>query len=229
LVDGATAGALSTVALEPVGYPFGSVVSYGLDERGAPLFVISALAEHTRNLRGDPRASVLFAEPGDGDPLARGRGTLVGTCVTTGEAPAREAFLATHPRSSYYADFKDFAFWRLDVESVRWIGGYGRMSWVTREEWLAAEPDPLAPAAAGILEHMNADHGEAMLLYVRKLSRATDATAAIMTGIDRYGFEMSATTAAGPRPIRLAFSRTIATPEDARHELVALAKRVRQG
>ena len=54
LVDAATTGTLSTVALDPAGYPFGSVVSYGLDDAGDPLFVISQLAEHTRNLLGDP-------------------------------------------------------------------------------------------------------------------------------------------------------------------------------
>jgi heme iron utilization protein len=223
-------GTLCTIAREPAGYPYGSFVTVALD-RGHPVFLISELAEHTRNLRADPRASFLFAEPGEGDPLARGRVTLLGPCraVVEGEArdSARRAFLAAHPQSAYYVDFKDFAFWRLDVESVRWIGGYGRMSWVTREDWLAGEADPLAPHARGILEHMNEDHAETMLLYVRTFTRATDATAASMTGVDRYGFEMSATTPAGPRPIRLAFTRAIATPDEARQELVALAKRAR--
>lgn len=220
-------GTLCTIALEPEGYPYGSFVTHGLDA-GRPVFLISELAEHTKNLLGDPRASLLIAEPGDGDPLARGRVTLLGRCRMLVEpGSSREAYLASHPNAAYYADFKDFRFWRLHVESVRYIGGYGRMSWVTGEAWIAAEPDPLATHAARIISHMNEGHADVMVVLCRALSRATDTTAATFTGVDRYGFEMSAVTAAGPRPIRLGFSRALATPEEVRSEIVALAKRVR--
>jgi hypothetical protein len=76
---------------------------------------------------------------------------------------------------------------------------------------------------------MNQDHAAVMVEYCRQLSRATDTTAASMTAVDRYGFEMSAVTAVGPRPIRLGFSRPLATPDAVRQELVALAKQVRSG
>ncbi len=66
-----------------------------------------------------------------------------------------------------------------------------------------------------------------MVLYCRAFSKATDVTVASMTGIDRYGFEMSAATAEGPRPIRLAFARPVSTPEDARVALVAMVKDAR--
>ena len=66
---------------------------------------------------------------------------------------------------AYYVDFKDFSFWCMPVEAVRYIGGYGRMSWVERSDWTAAQPDPLVPFAAGILHHMNEDHAETMVLY----------------------------------------------------------------
>ena len=224
-----TTGTLSTVALEPAGYPYGSFVTFGLDG-GNPVFLISELAEHTKNLRADGRASLLVAEPGTGDPLARARVTLIGPArvVSDGERErARAAYLATHPSGAYYADFADFHVWALAVESVRFIGGYGRMSWVARADWAQAEPDPLAPHAAGILEHMNQDHAAVMVEYCRAFSKATDTTAASMTGVDRYGFEMSAITGAGPRPIRLAFSRPLASADDVRRELVALAKRAR--
>jgi len=229
LSAGLTTGTLCTIAREPAGYPYGSFVTVALAD-GHPAFLISELAEHTRNLRADERASFLFAEPGEGDPLARGRVTLVGPCrpvAGDGRDAVRGAFLAAHPGAAYYADFKDFAFWRLEVEAVRWIGGFGRMSWVTRDEWLAAVPDPLAPHAAAILAHMNDDHRDTMLLYTHAFTKARDATSASMTGVDRYGFEMSVDTPAGARPIRLGFAQTIATPDEARRELVALAKRAR--
>jgi heme iron utilization protein len=229
LLDGISVGTLCTLALEPKGYPYGSFTTFALDG-GSPVFLISELAEHTKNLRADPRASLLAAESHAADPLANGRVTLVGRCSpVTGahRARASQAYLARHPGAAYYADFKDFAFWSLDVTHVRYIGGYGRMSWIDTADWLGAEPDPIAREAEAILEHMNRDHSDALPLYCRAFSRASDVQSASMTSIDRLGFEMSALTPEGPRPIRLAFARPIASKLDARQALVQLLKDAR--
>jgi putative heme iron utilization protein len=230
LVAQISTGTLCTLAIEPAGYPYGSFVTVAF-AHGNAIFLISALAEHTKNLERDPRASLLVAEGVSADPLANGRVTMLGPCTRVegeGEGDsARAAFLAAHPSSAYYADFRDFAFWKLHVESVRYIGGYGRMSWIDKAEWQAAEPDPLAPSAAGIIAHMNADHADAMVLYCKAFSKAADIAAARMTGIDRYGFEMSAKTNDGPRPVRVAFATPVGTPEDARVVLISMLKDAR--
>ena len=230
LVAGIRVGTLSTWSQAPEGYPYGSFVTFGMDGP-RPVFLVSALAEHTKNLKGDPRCSLLVAESGTGDPLARGRITLVGTCNRLNQdaeiARARDTFLAAHPSASYYVDFKDFSFWRLEVASARYIGGYGRMSWVSPEAWSQAEPDPLREAAAHIIAHMNDDHADTLARYCRVFTRATAATEARMTGVDRYGFEMSVTTDAGPRPIRLAFPESLTTSDEVRRALVAMAKEAR--
>ena len=222
-------GTLSTLAFDPEGYPYGSFVTVAFDG-GNPVFLISAIAEHTRNLERDPRASLMVAEGGAADPLANGRVTLLGPCrrVEGNGASARAAFLATHPNSAYYADFRDFSFWKLEVTHVRYIGGYGRMSWVSKEDWRAAAPDPISPSAAGIIAHMNADHADAMVLYCQAFSKATEITSASMTAVDRYGFEMSAVTGEGPRPIRLAFAAPVSTPDDVRAALVAMVQEARE-
>ena len=208
-------------------YPYGSFCTYAMSD-GSPVFLISELAEHTQNLRRDTHSSLMVVAPGAGDPLARARATFVGRCeLVAAPGEAREAFLETHPGAAYYADFKDFHFWRLNVESVRYIGGYGRMSWVAQGEWNSASPDPTAALAEGVLRHMNEDHGDAMVLMCRALSRASDTTSATMTSLDRYGFEMSATTAAGPRPIRLAFPKTVETSKEIRTAMVNLTKEAR--
>ena len=229
LVSRITTGTLCTIAKEPAGYPYGSFVTVAFDGPD-PVFLISGLAEHTKNLKGDPRASLLVAENAAEDPLANGRVTLIGPCTRLeGDeaASAREAFLKAHPGSSYYVDFKDFGFWKLRVESVRYIGGYGRMSWVECEDWRGADADPLADAADGIVAHMNDDHRDAMVTMCKALSKATDTTEAAMTGVDRYGFEMSATTGVGPRPVRLAFERPVKDAGEARTAIVALVKQAR--
>ena len=223
-----TTGTLCTLAAEPKGYPYGSFVTVALDD-GNPVFLVSTMAEHTRNLQRDQRASLLVAEGGAEDPLANGRVTLLGPCtrVDGDGGSARAAFLKTHPNAAYYADFGDFAFWKLRVESLRYIGGYGRMSWVDAVDWHAAEPDPLAASATDIIAHMNDDHPDAMVLYCKAFSKAADATAASMTGVDRYGFEMSAVTGQGPRPIRLGFTEPVSTSEEVRAALVAMLKDAR--
>src|SRR3954451_3756335 len=224
-------GTLCTIAIEPAGYPYGSFVTAALDG-GDPVFLISALAEHTHNLQRDARASLLVAEGGSDDPLANGRVTMLGECrriaADEPELPhARDAFLAVHPNARYYADFRDFAFWKLQVGAVRYIGGYGRLSWVGTGEWHDADPDPLGSSAAGILAHMNADHADALVLYCNAFSKARDVSSASMTGIDRYGFEMSARTTEGRRPVRLAFPEPVSTAEEARAALIAMLTEAR--
>jgi putative heme iron utilization protein len=228
LVAQMSTGTLCTIALEPEGYPYGSFVTVAFDD-GNPVFLISGLAEHTRNLERDHRASLLVAESASEDPLANGRVTMLGPCTRVEEdgGRARAAFLAAHPNAAYYADFRDFAFWKLRVNAIRYIGGYGRMSWIGQADWQAAEPDPLAPSAAGTIAHMNADHADAMVLYCKAFSKATDISSAKMTGVDRYGFDMSAKTLEGPRPVRVAFARPVSTPEQVRAALVALVKDAR--
>jgi len=228
LVARISTGTLCTLALEPEGYPYGSFVTVAFDN-GNPVFLISGLAEHTKNLERDSRASLLMAESGSADPLANGRVTMIGRCtrVEGDSARARAAFFAAHPNSAYYADFRDFGFWKLQVDAVRYIGGYGRMSWIGKAEWQTAESDPLGPSAASTIAHMNADHADALVLYCAAFSKATGITSASMTGIDRYGFDMSANTAEGPRPVRVAFAKPVSTPEEARGSLIAMLKDAR--
>ena len=228
LVAQISTGTLCTLALEPEGYPYGSFVTVAFDN-GDPTFLISGLAEHTRNLERDARASLLVAEARSADPLANGRVTMLGPCTRVeGDCrSARAAFFAAHPNSTYYADFQDFAFWNLHVDHVRYIGGYGRMSWISSAEWRAAEPDPLRASAAGMIAHMNADHAEAMVLYCKAFSQATEITSATMTAVDRYGFEMSVMTPRGPRPVRLAFRKPVSTPEEVRGALISMVNDAR--
>ncbi len=232
LASQATSATLSTIARDPPGFPYGSLVIVAFDARGRPLLLLSELAEHTGNLQAHPEASLLVAEPlaGREDPLALGRVTILGRCARVPPAEVlavRHEFLDRQPRAAYYVDFKDFAFYRLEPTALRYVGGFGRMSWVSAEDYRAAEPDPLAGAAGGILRHMNDDHATAVLAYARALAGIADASGATMTAVDRYGFEIAALTPAGPRAARLEFDSPVATADDVRRVLVAMVKRAR--
>lgn len=234
LVASARSATLCTLARDPAGYPYGSLVTVAFDGAGRPLLLLSRLAEHTQNLDDHPEASLLVTEPLDrhAEALAMGRITLLGPCrkVPAEEVPAaRATFLATQPRAAYYVDFDDFAFYRLEVTALRYVGGFGRMSWVTAEDYAAAEPDPLVSSATAILTHMNEDHADALLAYATGLLRVEEATAATMTAVDRYGFDLAITTPKGPKAARLAFDESLATTDEVRKAMVALVKRARGG
>ncbi len=228
LVATAKAATLCTVAREPEGYPYGSLVTVAIDELGRPLLLLSTLAEHTGNLLARKEASVLVTEPLDAhdQPLAVGRVTILGpaAAVPVDERTAvRETFLAHQPTASYYVDFSDFAFYRIEPAALRYVGGFGRMSWVSAEDYRAAEPDPLASSARGILAHMNDDHSESLLAYARSLAAIPDAESATLTSVDRYGFDMAVKTASGPRATRLAFPSPAATAGDVRASMIAMS------
>ena len=212
------------------GYPYGSVVSYAVDDAGAPLLLISELAEHTLNARGDDRVSMLVAAaaPRDGDPLGSARLTVLGRLRRADDQSApRAPYLERHPYAAAYVDFSDFSFWRLAVEKCRFVGGFGHMSWVTAESYRSAAVDPLAGDAAGIISHMNEDHADANLQYVSALAGLADANAATMVGIDRYGMTLRAQTPGGPRLARVAFPEPLQNADQARAALIRLLKTAR--
>ncbi len=216
-------GTLGTLSRRHPGHPFVSIMPYAPDERGRPLVLISTLAMHTQNLAADPRASLLVAQPGD-DPLALARVTLMGAArrLEAGERPAaRDAYLARHPNAVHWVDFDDFAFWRLDVADVYFVGGFGAMDWLTVSGYEAARPDPLADAAPGIIEHMNRDHADALVLYARTLGGLA-AEAAEMVAVDRLGFKLRVRASDGLHGCRIAFPREAASAEQCRAVLIEM-------
>ena len=137
-------GSLATLAREPAGFPFATLVAISVDGQGRPLLCLSALAEHTKNLAVDGRSSVLFCASNASDPLDGARMTVIGVCAPVPAAEidaARAAFLAVHPAAASYASLADFAMWRLEVSGVRWIGGFGRMTWVAGADYAGAGSD----------------------------------------------------------------------------------------
>jgi len=221
---------LSTQSRKYEGFPFGSLMPFASDAAGRPIFLISNMAMHTQNLRSDPRCSLFILQAAaDGDPLGAARATLVGNAepVPAEElAVVREVYLARHPNSSYWVDFADFHFFRLEVVDLYYVGGFGVMGWVAAEDYSMAAPDPLADAAPGIIAHMNADHVDSMILLARVHS-SLEATEATMTSVDRLGFWLRLKTADGMKGTRINFTREVTTAADTRTVLVEMVRTVR--
>ena len=225
-------GSLSTISRKQPGFPFGSLMPYGLDNQGRPIFLISTMAMHTQNLQADPRASLFVTEPdASGDALGSSRVTLIGNVLRIPEpelADARAVYLTGHPDSKYWVDFEDFSFYRLDVIDVYYVGGFGVMGWVAASDYAQAQSDPLANDKRDIMQHMNADHKDALILLAKRFA-GIDAQQAEMTAVDRLGFHLRLKTPDGMKGTRIAFLREVSDPSETRDVFVEMVKQARQG
>lgn len=203
---------------------------YGLDEQGRPTFLISTMAMHTQNLQADPRASLLITQPDtSGDPLGASRVTLIGNVLPISQvdvAEARNLYLERYANSKYWVDFEDFSFYRMDLVDVYYVGGFGVMGWVTASEYSRSQPDPLADSMVGIIEHMNADHKDALILIARKFA-GLEAEEATMIAVDRLGFHLRVKTNEGVRGARAAFLREVRNSAETRDAFIELIKQAR--
>jgi putative heme iron utilization protein len=223
-------GSLSTLSRKLPGFPFGSVMPYGLDDNGRPIFLISTMAMHTQNLQADPRASLLVTQEGpDGEPLGASRVTLVGSVLPapdTEVAEARKLYLARHANSKYWVDFEDFSFYRMNLVDLYYVGGFGVMGWVSASEYDRSQPDPLADSIAEIIHHMNTDHKDALVLLAQTFARI-ESQEATMKEVDRLGFQLRLKTQDGMRGARIAFLREVSNPAETRKVLVEMVRQAR--
>eukprot|EP00928_Gymnodinium_smaydae_P044830 TRINITY_DN29920_c0_g1_i1.p1 TRINITY_DN29920_c0_g1~~TRINITY_DN29920_c0_g1_i1.p1 ORF type:complete len:320 (+),score=46.76 TRINITY_DN29920_c0_g1_i1:88-1047(+) len=229
LVFGQSQGFLATTH-HKLGVPYGTLINLAAcPETGLPFTVISRLAEHTQNLLGSQRCSVLVTEKqGVADQLSVARCTLVGEMVQVEKTPARRnAFLEKHPTATY-VDYDDFQCWQLRCESLRYIGGFGEMSWVEGSSYCEAAPDIVALGSKGAVEHMNEDHLDAVLAMTRAFGGLPQATSATMLSLDHLGFEVLALTPEGRRRTRVAFEAPLRDAEEIRPAVVALTQLARK-
>jgi putative heme iron utilization protein len=220
-------GSLSTHSRKCPGFPFGSMMPYAADDRGRPAFLISSMAMHTQNLRQDARASLLITQPDvSGDPLGAARVTVVGGVAEAPAEEVRDLYLSRYENARYWQDYPDFAYFRLEVSAVYFIGGFGVMGWIAAEEYAGARPDPLAEAAPGILQHMNADHADALVEIARRFA-GESAGKAVMTAVDRLGFQLRLQSGERVHGRRVAFLREVTNTEEARRVLVEMVREAR--
>ena len=148
LLHGTTYGVLATHSTQLPGYPFASILPFMADERHHPVFLVSRLAEHTKNLLADLRASFLVSSPDGKNVLTAARLTIVGDVMPVDASPDLVArYLRYHPDARQYLDLGDFAFFRLVPKRTRYVAGFGQMGWVEGGEWAAGAVLPLADEA----------------------------------------------------------------------------------
>jgi putative heme iron utilization protein len=203
------------------------MMPYAVDDLGRAVFFISSMAMHTQNLQQDSRASLLIAQPDvSGDPLGAGRLTLLGAVTEAASEEVRGLYLSRHENAKYWQDYTDFAYYRLDVSDVYFIGGFGVMGWVSAEDYRSARPDPLAEAAPGIIQHMNSDHTDALVLIARRFAGEAPDEAAI-TAVDRLGFHLRLRSGDRIHGRRIAFLQEVNSSDAARIVLTEMVRQAR--
>lgn len=226
----ASTNTATLASLSADGSPWASLITYGL-LGGDPVLCVSHMAEHGRNLAGDPRASISVVAPSsDGDPLAHARITLAGTVFAPDDDlrdAARQAHLDAVPAAKYYVDYSDFTLWVLRVERVRWVGGYGRMDSASGQDYAVAEADPVTPRAGAAIAHLNADHADSLALLARTMGGYPDTDSAVCTGADRYGLDLRVTTPRGVAYTRVGYPARLDEVSEMRQATVDLVTQAR--
>ncbi|MAF96655.1 MAG: heme iron utilization protein [Rhodospirillaceae bacterium] len=227
LIRRARAAMLSTTHKSRGGWPYGSLATVAFDCDMSPLMLFSTLSDHTRNLDSDPRGALLFEETSRlRNPQTGPRVTVLGSIERTKNKRHQRRFLALHPEAALYAGFGDFGFFRMRIESARYVGGFAKAIWLK-----GADIRPNARAAAAIakaepdiLEHMNTDHADAVDHYANALL-GRSGNGWKMTGLDPDGFDLRH----GGRTARLEFEKPVPDRMGAREELARLAGLSRPG
>ena len=216
-------GALATL-MPKAGDPYCSLVNVAAAADGAPLFLLSTLAIHTKNLLADSRASLMLDERKDGDPLEGARIMLMGVVERTEDTAARTRYLARHPEAEQFAGFKDFSFYRMELARIHLVAGFGRIVDLTPQDVLTdmSGADALMEAEAGAVAHMNSDHTDALRLYATKLLKAPDGDWRC-TGCDPEGLDLRL----GGTGLRLPFPQRVNSPGVLRAVLKQLAEQAR--
>jgi putative heme iron utilization protein len=219
-------GALATLA-PGSGDPYCSLVNVASNWNGSPILLISRLALHTRNILGDPRVSLMLDERAEGDPLEGARIMLAGRAEQArdaDEAVFRRRYLNAHPSAEAFVNFKDFSFFKIKPAAAHLVAGFGRIVDLKPEQFLTdtSDADALLEAEQGAVEHMNADHRDAMNLYATRLLGA-EAADWRCTGCDPDGMDMQA----GAKTLRLDFPERVTNATALRKMLVTLAAEAR--
>jgi putative heme iron utilization protein len=222
------AASAATLATSAEGMPFASLVTPAAAPDLSPLLLLSSLSEHTRHLRAERRCSLLFTGAPEGvNPQTAPRVTLTGLAepVPEEEVPALKArWLARHPYAAFYADFGDFALWRIRPGGALLVGGFAR---ATRLRLADLLPDPeavaaLAEAEAGILGHVNAAYADAVAVIAERLLGGPPG-AWRLVAVDTDGCDL----ALEERVLRLDWPAPIANADGTRAGLIRAARQAR--
>ena len=157
-------GVLSTVSKKYEGYPFGSFVTFISGADRSLIFYASDIAQHTINLKNNSKACITLFNLSEGDKQDSARLSLIGDVkkIDKDVEEISRQFIEFFPESSQYSNMHDFSFYKLNISQVRWIGGFGKIAWLSSTNWNPIEPKWLKKEHS-MIEHMNEDHSNSIV------------------------------------------------------------------
>ncbi|MGK0367064.1 MAG: putative heme iron utilization protein [Thermoproteota archaeon] len=227
LLKNEATGILSTHSLDVEGYPFGSVTPYSLDDQFNPIILVSAIAQHTKNMDADAKVSLTITEGStEAEKQSLGRYTFLGDAkkIESGSDDYKnvsERYLRYYPVAKQYFEAHNFDFYRINFVKGRYIRGFGKIFWIENTEWTGqsvfSKEDELY-----IINHMNNDHGDTLRKYMEyyKAYKLTEEDKVEMIGIYQYGMDLKV----GKEKYHIEFTSEVTDTKNARELLVSMAK-----
>lgn len=130
LLHSAQHSTLASQSLQMPGYPYATVLPNVLDDYHRPVLLISALAEHTKNILANGRVSISIVEPGCDNVQAGARLSIIGDAEQfEADEALKSRYLRYLPDAEQYL-MLDFMFFRIQPQRIRYIGGVGKMGWL---------------------------------------------------------------------------------------------------
>jgi putative heme iron utilization protein len=185
-------GALCTLSKKLDGYPFGSITPYLMDQDGSLLILISTLAEHTKNIRHDPRVSLITHDQGDTHIQAQGRVTVTGNAeLEPDRSNVGLRYLRYFPEAKTYFSMHDFAFYRIHPLAIRYIGGFGKIHWVDMKNYAVSQALTFAQREEQLLAEINTGQQDVLQLLLQQ-QNSVEATDVRAIGLDCDGIDVRA-------------------------------------
>ena len=204
-------GALCTLSKKFDGYPFGSITPYLVDHDGGLIIFISTLAEHTKNIRHNPRVSLITHNQHDPHIQTQGRVTVVGDAHLIAEREqAGIRYLRYFPEAQTYLGMHDFSFYRITPIAIRYIGGFGKIYWADLTEYSPKQSEAYAQREAQLLASLNMQQQNTLHLLLQR-QHDVDAADVQAIGLDCDGLDVRS----GERVWRLDFAEEMFDPAQA--------------
>lgn len=210
-------GILSTISVDVEAYPFGSFTPYCLSDKLEPLFLLSNIAQHSKNIRENPKVSLTVFNPNSEDIQNSPRLTYIGDMKMIENDDYNERYLRYFPASKSYFEFHDFKLYRIELKRIRYIGGFGSIFWVEKEDYF--QENQLAGVEKRIITHMNEDHQDSIIKYCRVFKKY-NADSPKIAGIDPEGFDVVDAN----KYFRFLFDEPVNDANKAREVLVKMAR-----
>ncbi|MCP4234529.1 MAG: DUF2470 domain-containing protein [Aestuariibacter sp.] len=219
-------GVLSTQSTSMPGYPFGSIVPFVTTHTGDVIIYISDIALHTRNIKADSKVSLTVFDPSEDDSQANGRVTIMGDASQLTDdadiALCSEQYFQLFPQARAYQQTHDFHFYKISVARVRFIGGFGKIHWINPEFW-QTESQEWQRNTAGMIEHMNDDHQDAMQLILAHFANVQTSKVTMLSVFAEGAHYQSAEG----KIVFIPFAKACHSPTEVRQALVAQTKACR--